>query len=135
MSVVHETAVGLRLRGDDLDPHTISALLGAKPTLAAARNEIWHTPNGKAVVANQGFWHFGTERSRPGDLDLQITRISSKLTDDLVIWQQLTSRYESDLFCGLFLSESNRGISIKPETLAMAGQRGLLLDLDIYRQD
>ncbi|MET0427838.1 MAG: DUF4279 domain-containing protein [Microvirga sp.] len=135
MSVVHETAVGLRFQGEDLDPRTVSALPGAKPTLAAARNETWHTPNGTAVVARLGFWHFGTERSRPGDLDLQIARILSKLTDDLDIWQQLTSRYESDLFCGVFLSEDNQGISVKPETLVMAGQRGLLLDLDIYRQE
>lgn len=133
MSAVHETSVTLRLRGEDLDPHTITALLGAEPTLAARKNGTWHTPNGKAVVARQGFWHLEAERLCPGDLNLQIASLLSKMTDDLSVWQQLTSTYRADLFCGLFLSETNQGIEIEPDTLVMAGQRGLRLDLDIYQ--
>jgi hypothetical protein len=36
------------------------------------------------------------------------------------------------MFCGLFLGDTNEGLSLRPETLARLGERGLVLDLDIY---
>ena len=54
------------------------------------------------------------------------------LTADLAVWQELTTRFRADVFCGLFMDESNEGQSLSPHTLKALGERNLMLDLDIY---
>jgi uncharacterized protein DUF4279 len=71
---------------------------------------------------------------RPGDLDSQIADLLSPLTADTAIWQRLVAKFEADIFCGLFMEESNEGLELRPETLAMIGSRGLSLGFDMYRQ-
>ena len=48
------------------------------------------------------------------------------------IWQDLTSRFRADVFCGLFMEEGNEGISLSNETLQRLAERGLTIDFDIY---
>jgi hypothetical protein len=54
------------------------------------------------------------------------------LTEDLAVWEELTTRFSADLFCGLFMREGNEGLSLSPETMQALGSRRLLLGLDIY---
>jgi hypothetical protein len=35
----------------------------------------------------------------------------------------------------LFLASGNEGLTIEPETLVRVGERGLLIDFDIYGQE
>lgn len=56
------------------------------------------------------------------------------LTSDLNVWRELSAKYESDLFVGLFLKEFNEGFYVSPDCLAMLGERGVKLGLDIYGQ-
>ena len=72
------------------------------------------------------------ERREPGDFDVQISEILGRLTHDLSIWQDLTTRFRADVFCGLFMEESNEGISLSNETLQRLAERGLTIDFDIY---
>lgn len=37
-----------------------------------------------------------------------------------------------DMFCGLFMQNENEGQSLSAELLAMLGERGIDLSLDIY---
>jgi hypothetical protein len=71
----------------------------------------------------------------PGDFDCQIAELLAGTTLDLTIWKQLTAISHADIFCGLFLKNSNEGISISPQTLSMLGESGITLDLDIYAPD
>jgi hypothetical protein len=87
---------------------------------------------GLEKVADRGSWRRETERRSPGDLDAQIAELFAQLTDDLEVWNDLSRRFQADIFCGLFLNEFNEGISLSPETLAAVGSRGLSLDMDIY---
>jgi hypothetical protein len=54
------------------------------------------------------------------------------LTDDLDVWKGISNRYKCDLFCGLFMNEMNEGVSLNPDVLAILGDRGVVLALDIY---
>jgi hypothetical protein len=74
-------------------------------------------------------------RCVPGDLDGQIAGLLAGTTEDLAVWQRLTSAYDADIFCGLFLEEGNEGISLSPQTLRLLGERGIKLDFDIYAPD
>ncbi len=77
-------------------------------------------------------WHKGVARRSPGDLDGQVSELLALMTDDLAAWQQLTTQFSADIFCGLFLDETNQGIVLNPLTLLALGARGLKLGLDIY---
>jgi len=77
-------------------------------------------------------WLREVPRLRPGDLDSQITELLGPLTADLAVWRDLTRRFRRDVFCGVFLGESNAGIAISAEVLKKVAERGLLIDFDIY---
>ena len=71
-------------------------------------------------------------RVRGADLGAQIEWILARLPSDLAVWSQLTSRYKTDMFCGLFLERSNHGVSLQPATMAKLAERGIQLGFDIY---
>ncbi|MEM9754974.1 MAG: hypothetical protein AAF914_03220, partial [Pseudomonadota bacterium] len=54
------------------------------------------------------------------------------LTDDPGIWADLTARFRADMFCGVFLSGGNEGMSLSRQTIRSLAVRGLTIDFDIY---
>jgi hypothetical protein len=132
MGSLHKTAASLRFFGDALDPDEITARLGAPPTVGVRKGGTWTTSTGASKPARTGSWRLETERRWPGDLDGQIAELLNALTDDLTVWRDLTTRFQADLFCGLFLQEGNEGLSLSAETTLSLGERGLVLALDIY---
>ena len=54
------------------------------------------------------------------------------LNSDISVWTVLTTQHHADLFCGLFLTGSNQGFVLMPNTMAATARRGLKLSLDIY---
>ncbi|AGK59908.1 hypothetical protein HYPDE_41198 [Hyphomicrobium denitrificans 1NES1] len=135
MAEVHETAASLRFHGDDLDPEEISRVLGAQPTRCRKKGGIWITPSGKEKIARTGSWNFAAKKEPPCDLDKQINRIFSDLSDDINAWKVIASRYRGNIFVGLFLSSLNEGLTLSPTTLSAIGSRGLVLGFDIYSGD
>jgi len=133
MAVLSGSAASLRFFGDDLDPDELTRLLGCQPTKSERKGqEIVGNVTGKNRTARSGGWRLRAERREPGDFDAQISEILDQLTDDMSIWQNLTSRFQADVFCGLFMEEGNGGISLSNETLRRLAERGLTIDFDIY---
>jgi hypothetical protein len=124
-------SVGLRVFGDDLDPDTVSAMLGAKPTSACRKGDV-HRGKHYDRVEKQGKWLLNTGHVRGVPLDDLIIRLLDRLTNDLAVWRELCRRFRVDLFCGLHLELWNRGLVLSPRTLQRVAERGLLLGLDIY---
>lgn len=135
MSADPDVSVSLRFQGDALDPEAISSLLQARPSRARRKGETWHTPSGTAILARTGFWSVRVEKEAPGDLDEKISTLLAGMNGDLAVWKQLCEAFRGDIFCGVFLTEGNVGVMLKPETVLAVGQRGLILDLDIYAAD
>ena len=75
------------------------------------------------------------DRREPGDLDAQINDLLDGLSDDLLAWQSFSKRYRGRVFCGLYLATGNEGVTLLSGTLLRLGERGLLMDLDIYGQE
>jgi len=133
MGEVLRTAASLRFFGDDLDPDQVTYALGKVPTQCARKGEpIERGSSGTFRTANYGTWLLEVERRSPGDLNGQIAELLKGTTDDLEIWRSLSQRFQSDIFCGLFLNKQMSGIDVSPQTMLTLGERGLLLDLDIY---
>ena len=77
-------------------------------------------------------WSLHSEEQEPENLDRQIDEILGKLASNTEVWQTLARQYRTDLFCGLFMSGGNQGLSISPRSLLSLGQRGIELGLDVY---
>ncbi len=103
--------------------------------MGVQKGGTWVTKTGVEKVARTGSWRLETERCEPADLDGQLNTLLDQLSNDLPAWRDFATQFRGRAFCGLFLDESNEGLTLRPETLARLGERGLLLDLDIYGQD
>jgi hypothetical protein len=133
MAQLQKSAVTLRISGDDLVPDEITKLLGASPTHAQTKGDrIVGKETGRVRIAKSGMWRLCAADREPEDIDGQIHEILSQLTGDLTVWQNITTKYHADLFCGLFMRLTNEGLTISSESLAALGARGIEMGLDIY---
>lgn len=136
MPALEKTKVTLRIHGDDLIPDEVSRLLGAEPTSARTRGEVLiGKATGHCRVARTGVWSVQVLDRAPGDLDAQIQDLFARLNSEPAVWAQLQSRFEMNLFCGLFMGRSNEGEAISAANLRLLGERGIELQLDIYAPD
>lgn len=128
MPAIDETLASLRLYGDDLDPTEVTRALGCAPT------QSWRKGDEKSAgyFRRTGGWCLETTKQQPGDLDAHIREILDSTSPDLGVWASLTERFRVDIFCSLFMSESNEGLGVEPELLRALGERGISLSLDVY---
>ena len=131
MAALARSRAALRLFGDDLQPEEITALLGAPPTASRRRGEQddrrrnpRHWPTGA--------WILSADDLVPADPDRQVAQILDQLTADVAVWRSLAARFRVDMFCGWFMDEVNEGVSLSVATLRSLGERGILLDMDLY---
>jgi hypothetical protein len=124
----------LRLAGDELDPEEISRLLGTEPDAAQRKGEELRGKRG-IRVAKSGLWRLSATPAEPEGLDSQVEELLGKLSQDLDVWRNLSSRFRVDLFCGWFMKQGNEGVCISPATLHALGSRGIELGVDIYAPD
>jgi ribosomal protein L19 len=138
MSAIHHSIVTLRLYGDDLVPEEITRLLGARPTNACMKGEGKQRVGikvGDERIAKTGMWRLCASDREPEDIDGQIREIFSQISGDVAVWQDLTKKYRVNLFCGLFMTQTNDGLSISPESMAILAERGIELWFDLYAPD
>jgi hypothetical protein len=128
---VDSASVSLRITGQEVDPEKISTLLGCEPTEAARTGATLTLPSGRTRSVSKGFWHLRSDRQAT-DLADQIEALLAKLTSDVTVWQSLTDRFEVDLFCGLFLETTNRGVELPAYLVSALGERRLRIGFDIY---
>ena len=133
MAHLHLSVATLRIVSDDLVPERITKLLGCEPTDSQTKGQIIRGhKTGRERVTKIGMWRLKATDCEPEDLDKQVAELLGKLTQDLSIWASLSKQFAIDLFCGLFMEESNEGVEVSAETLMALGQRGIVLGLDIY---
>jgi Domain of unknown function (DUF4279) len=142
MSAINQSLVSMRIWGDEVIPQDISKMLGVSPSEAKTKGHeivrgntgrvIVDPKTGKARVAKFGLWLLRAERREPEDIDSQIREIFSKMSADIAVWQSITKKHRANLSCGLFMRETNEGLSISTESLAILSERGIELWFDIY---
>jgi hypothetical protein len=125
--------MSLRVGGETLIPDEVTRLLGAQPTKSRKNGDVqYRAKDGRETIAKIGLWMLSAEHRTPEDLDGQVADTLGKLTQDLDVWAQLARRFEIDVFCGLFMRESNEGMTLSAKTVLALGARGIELGLDIY---
>lgn len=134
MAQISRSVATLRIAGDDLDPQEITALLGRAPTRAYRKGDPVAAGSGTRI-APFGHRQLCAKDAEPENLERQVAELLSGLNQDVHVWRLIARRYSVDLFCGLFMQESNEGVGISPGTLHSLAQLGIKLDLDIYAAD
>lgn len=134
MAHLAKAVAALRVVGDGLHPAEVTHMLGCEPTTAWAKGDE-RTFAGVTRTTSFGMWTLGAEETTPADVDAQVKGLLGRLTSDLGTWTDLSDRYEVNMFCGWFMDVGNEGVSLEPGTLLALGERGILLDLDLYSGD
>ncbi|WOI54559.1 hypothetical protein [Parvularcula sp. LCG005] len=121
---VQKTVVSLRFSGVKLNREKVIALFPGHENLAPP------LVDGRSPVRPS--LHRRLEAVSPGNLDHQISMLIDDSVEDETLWREATSGLKVDVFCGLFLDDSNEGISISPKTMEKLAKRSIQLSLDIY---
>lgn len=133
MPNLSRSTAALRLAGDSLVPEEITQLLGCQPSLGYAKGDvIGGVGTGRRYTKKLGLWTLEATEWTPINLDAQASELLNRVTKDLRVWSGIRGRFEIDLFCGLFMKESNEGVSISSDTLRALGERGIELSIEIY---
>ena len=136
MAQISKSAATLRISGDDLIPSEITNILGCKPTFEQIKDqEIVGKNTGHKHIALTGMWRLQAKKYKPENLDLQINEIFEQLSKDLNKWKTLSSKYDLDLFCGIFMEKEMEGMEVSVNSLKTLSERGIRLGLDIYGPD
>ena len=128
---IDRVKVCLRFFGDSLIPEELTRLLGCQPTVALRKGEV--IPNRRYhQVASIGSWRLNGAQPEAMELEEQVKVLLGLVTDDLEVWRELTTTYGVDIFCGLFLEESNRRFRLSADLVKMLSDRGIEMSFDVY---
>jgi hypothetical protein len=122
----------LRIFGDHLVPEDITQILGCVPTVAQRTGEVIRYQSGRERVVKCANWRLDAERAEPEDVNGQVRWLLSQVESDPEVWKSLVQQFDVDIFCGLFMQQRNDGLSLAPDVMALLGERGIHLALDIY---
>jgi hypothetical protein len=128
---IDQVNITLRVSAPDLDPDTITRRLGVKPTFAARRGDQ-RPSKYQVIVQGVGIWLLELPSSTEWELSDAISELLRPLPDDVAVWKEIAAEAQVDVFCGLHLSDWNRGVDLSPELLVRLGERGIGLTFDIY---
>jgi hypothetical protein len=131
MAVPHRSVAALRIFGDALNPDEISRILGCSPTESFVKGQITYYKR-PDILRKSGGWILDATERTPGDFDAQMEELFGKVNSDLAVWTSLSNQYRMDLFCGLFMEETNEGIELSVKTMKMLSERGIKFGVCIY---
>jgi hypothetical protein len=124
--------VSLRIRGDALDPDFLTQQLGVAPSFSAQKGDVT-IRRGRERLHDRGVWSYRAEVPAGTELGDALMHLLAALPQDATLWEEITSSYSADLFCGMFLENDNQSTVVPPEVLGELGRRGLGLSLDLFR--
>ncbi len=133
MGIPEKSVVTFRIFGENLNPSEITTALKCEPHKIARRGEarvIRGQPS--SYIEPLSSWRVSASDRTPEDIPSQVQEILGMLNPDPAVWADLSSRYQMDMFCGVFISSTNDGLEFSPALLAELSSRGIGLNFDIY---
>jgi len=130
---VDRWSISLRVYGEQLDPGNISEILGCDPTSSERKGARGCLDDG-APIPRTSHWLLGIESKNFGEQDDVdgIRMLLERLPSAGDLWASLTSTYNVDVFCGVYMETWNRGFGISPEVSRMLSDRNLEVEFDKY---
>ena len=131
MARIGKSTVSIRFFGDDLDPAEMTLVLGCEPSTEYRKGDK-RTSAGREYERKYGVWIVAAEDREPESIDEQLSTLFARMTQDLPTWLALAARYEAEVYCGLFMDQTNEGFSLSTATLQALACRGLEIGFDVY---
>jgi len=131
MAAVARSVASLRIIGDSVKVAELTQLMGREPSLAYETGESFEV-RGRVLTRKSGMWMIRVPASEPESLDAQIAELLGSVSASVETWQRLSERFRLNVFCGLFMEESNEGFSLEPATLSALAARKITIDFDVY---
>jgi Domain of unknown function (DUF4279) len=123
----------LRVCGDTLDPEEITRLLGRAPTGSQRKGQPVLSKSGEIKrIARTGSWLLDQAVRSDMTIEKEIESFLGSLPPEGQAWAAIEERYHVDLLCDVFVRGVNQGFELSPRVLAMLGQRGITLGVDIF---
>ena len=118
----------LRVFGDDLDPESVSALLGGSPSWAHRKGEALE---GDALPAPTGAWVLETPASEVAEVEEHSAALFSGLTGDLDEWATLTSQFAVTVHCELEAGDEQGAFDLSPRLAQSLAERGVVISFSV----
>jgi len=128
--------VTLRIFGDNLSPDEITKSLGVSPSRSEKKGDVTIGKSSNTQrIAKTGRWSLETNLPDEIDVEIKINNLLDSVTNDSLVWSELSAKYKIDIFCGLFMEAENRGFSLSVSTLRRLASLGIEVGFDIYAPD
>ena len=136
MSKVCWSTGALRIFGADLEPDDITQLLGTAPTKSYRRGDPIYPPK-NVKPRPVGAWILETDKEwKEGDrLNDGIRALLRSLPGDVTLWQDLARRFDMDMYCGTYVTDTSPEFRLERDTLKMLADRDLQFEICIYIDD
>jgi hypothetical protein len=119
----------LCIYADDLDPESVTRLVGCEPTRSRRKGER-DPARPKILPARVGQWFL--EAPRELAIADKIDFLLNSTTDDLTAWSRLAETHDLQLRIAIYLHSWNEEAYVLNPTLARVAERGWWLSLSIY---
>ena len=128
---VSRVRVELLVAGDQLVPDEVTQVLHHAPTRSWRKGDA--RPDSRYnVVQTSGAWYLDSGLAREAPIAEHMESVLAALTQDITAWRDLVSRYRVVFWCGIFCRLFSEEMTLPPSVMALMGERGIGLALDIY---
>ncbi len=121
--------VSLRFFGDDLDPDEISSLLECEADTYCRKGSRF-TQDGDPL--EYGYWGISSPKGSGESLSSLVADLLLRVSQDRSVWDDLNTKFSSDLLFGVFLNTVNEGLSLSENIISAIADRRLTINFDIY---
>lgn len=126
---VDESRATLAIYGDDLDPDTVSDLLGCSPSRAHRKGD---RKTVTSVPFRSGAWLLTVEARSPEGPAEAIVNLLARFPAESGFWQRIIAVYDVSICVAIHTSGWNRGFCLPAGLLSRVGQIGVPIDVDLY---
>jgi hypothetical protein len=127
--LIDEVHATLCVYAPDLNPKTVSLVLGCEPTRSHQRGEAL---GARRIPTSTGAWLLEAVTTSSDQLEPQIDELLGLVTSDLQAWARLLRDHEIRISCTLNIREWSRGFVLSAGALKALADRGIALDCTIY---
>jgi hypothetical protein len=128
-------SISLGIKGADLNPDEITALLRRKPDQAQQRGKPLYRADGSFMrVPTFGAWWAKLKRGETDEWDcgVAIDELLATMPREREIWLNIRSRYDVALRIGLNMPFSGAGFELPPEVMVYLGERRIAAGFEVY---
>jgi hypothetical protein len=127
--MVDETRVSLAVYGDDLDPETVSGILGCAPSHCHRKGDRHRQTS---PPFSMGAWILTVEGRAPQGPSELIGELLGRFPSDPALWRPLIEQYRVSVRVGIHTAGWNRGFDITSAVVAALARTGVGLGFDLY---